>query len=134
MSVAAIKIAQKQLALPDQEYRQLLIGLTGKASSTQLTAEESRRVLHELHRRLATRPKTPTESKLWALWLDLCQYLPEAERNPEYFVGMDNRASGAAIHIVYELAELTPKQAYKAIEALKDRRDFEAAKAAPVPF
>lgn len=79
-SIAAIKIAQKQLGLDDETCRAKNVYLTGKPSTKDMTFEERSRVLTELHR-LGAAP-TPSRrpdgrrkltgkyaGKLQALWI-----------------------------------------------------------------
>ena len=48
--IAKIKIAQKQLGMDDDVYRELLHRMAGKRSCTELTATELARVLREMER------------------------------------------------------------------------------------
>lgn len=129
MSIAAIKIAQKQLGLSDAEYRAILHDVAGVSSATQLDADGDRAVMRRLFamqddRRAATptRAKTPTESKIWKLWYEIKGYLPEPERTVAYLCGFIRRASGnTSIQEGEDIAALTKSEAYHTIEALKRR-------------
>jgi len=143
MSIAAIKIAQKELGLSDAEYRAILRDAAGVASATQLDADGDRAVMRRLYairdeRSAATpnRAKTPTEAKIWAIWYDIKGYLPEPERTVDYLLGIIRRASGnISIKTVEDIAALTPQQAYHTIEALKYRlAQEEQATRKEVPF
>ncbi len=143
MSIAAIKILQKQLALSDAEYRAILREVAGVSSATQLDADGDRAVMRRLYSILDARrpietppPKTPTEAKIWALWYDIQGYLPEPERTVAYLLGFIRRASGnPAIKVATDIATLTKQQAYHTIEALKYRLAQEQQQARKeVPF
>ena len=149
MSLAAIHIAKKELALTDAEYRAILREVAGVDSAKYLDTAGDRAVMARLYalrdeRRGASakRAKTPAERKIWALWLGsdddpgLRFYLPQAERTVAYFLGFVRRASGnQKIGEADDLASLTRKQAYHAIEALKSRIEQEQKNIArEVPF
>ncbi len=134
MSIAAIKIAQKQAKLGDPEYRSLLHRVAGVCSAKELDEQGARRVLAELYRIINDNARidnstpatvierTPAEKKLWKLWYELEKLLPPSMRNPDYFLGMVRRASGVPNLVsLYRLQDLTPHQMYKAIEAMKQR-------------
>lgn len=136
MSIAAIKILQKELRLDDGTYRAILFRVAGVTSATQLSAEGDRAVMRELYSirddraaDLQSRPKTPTESKIWAIWYDIKGYLPDQERTAAYLLGIIRRASGnPVVTTTDDIALLTPRQAYRTIEALKLRRAQEEQK------
>ncbi|GAB3021489.1 phage protein GemA/Gp16 family protein [Bowmanella dokdonensis] len=68
-----IKAAQTQMAMEQEDYQALLVRLTGKASSTRLTAFEAGRVLDEF-RRLGWRPRRRNArqiARIQYLWLRL---------------------------------------------------------------
>ncbi len=149
MSLAAIHIAKKELALTDAEYRTILQQVAGVSSAKYLDTAGDRAVMARLYalrdeRRGAAvkRAKTPAERKIWALWLGsddapgLRFYLPQAERTVAYFLGFVRRASGnQKIWEADDLASLTRKQAYHTIEALKSRLEQEQKNIArEVPF
>ena len=134
MSIAAIKIAQKQAKLADPEYRALLRRVAGVSSAKDLDEQGARRVLAELHHIIAdnaridgSKPaavieRTPAEKKLWAIWYELEKLLPASMRNADYLLGIVRRASGVHDLVsLYRLQDLTPLQMYKTIEALKQR-------------
>lgn len=149
MSLAAIHIAKKELALTDAEYRTILQQVAGVSSAKYLDAAGDRAVMARLYalrdeRRgaAAKRVKTPAERKIWALWLGgendpgLRSYLPQPERTVAYLLGFVRRASGnQKIQEADDLAGLTRKQAYHTIEALKSRLEQERKSIArEVPF
>lgn len=129
MSIAAIKILQKQLGLSDVEYRAILRDVAGVDSATQLDQDGDRTVMRKLYSILdarrpveTARPKTPTEAKIWALWYDIKGYLSEPERTVDYLLGIIRRASGnPTIKEADAIAGLSKVQAYHTIEALKYR-------------
>ena len=149
MSLAAIHIAKKELALTDAEYRAILREVAGVDSAKYLDTAGDRAVMARLYalrdeRRGAAvkRAKTPAERKIWALWLGsdddpgLRFYLPQAERTVAYLLGFVRRASGnQKIWEADDLASLTRKQASQTIEALKSRIEQEQKSIArEVPF
>ena len=149
MSLAAIHIAKKELALTDAEYRTILQQVAGVSSAKYLDAAGDRAVMARLYalwdeRRgaAAKRVKTPAERKIWALWLGgendpgLRSYLPQPERTVAYLLGFVRRASGnQKIQEADDLAGLTRRQAYHTIEALKSRLEQERKSIArEVPF
>ena len=92
---AAIHVLKSKLQLSDDDYRALLVQLTGKASSKGMTATEQQHVrahMQRLAERLGVaqpttrrRPLTreqfdqvkkaasPRERKVWAIWLDMAR-------------------------------------------------------------
>ena len=149
MSLAAIHITKKELGLTEAEYRAILREVAGVESAKYLDESGDRAVMARLYairdeRRQAAkkRVKTPTERKIWRLWLGceknpgLRSYLPQPERTVSYLLGFVRRASGnQKIQEVDDLASLTRKQAYHTIEALKLRLEHEREKVAQeVPF
>lgn len=126
--IRAIKTGQRDLALTDDSYRDLLQRITGKRSAADLDAAERAKVLEEF-RRIGFKPKggkprragnrplvdTPTAKKIRALWLSLWHL--NAVRDPsedalEKFV--------KRIAKVDSLAWLKAQQSHAVIEALKD--------------
>lgn len=149
MSLAAIHILWKELGLTESEYRAILREVAGVDSAKYLDESGDRAVMARLYalrdeRREAAkkRVKTPTERKIWRLWLGceknpgLRSYLPQPERTVAYLLGFVRRASGnAEIMQPEDLARLTRRQAYRTIEALKLRLEHERASVAQeVPF
>lgn len=149
MSLAAIHIAKKELTLTDAEYRAILWEVAGVDSAKHLDATGDRAVMARLYalldeRRGAApkRVKTPTERKIWRLWLGdeddpgLRSYLPQPERTVAYLLGFVRRAAGnQKIQEADDLAGLTRRQAYHTIEALKSRLEQERKSIArEVPF
>lgn len=149
MSLAAIHIAKKELALTDADYRAILREVAGVDSAKYLDAAGDRAVMARLYalrdeRRGAAqkRVKTPTERKIWRLWLGrendpgLRSYLPQPERTVAYLLGFVRRASGnQKIQEADDLAGLTPDQSKNTIEALKGRIEQERKSIArEVPF
>lgn len=149
MSLAAIHILRKELGLTEAEYRAILREVAGVDSAKYLDESGDRAVMARLYalrdeRREAAkkRVKTPTERKIWRLWLGceknpgLRSYLPQPERTASYLLGFVRRASGnAEIMQPEDLARLTRRQAYRTIEALKLRLEHERARVAQeVPF
>lgn len=61
--IAKIKIAQKQLGMDDDVYRELLHRMAGKRSCTELTATELARVLREMER-LGFAPSRPAPERM----------------------------------------------------------------------
>ena len=114
MSLAAIHITKKELGLTESEYRAILREVAGVDSAKYLDESGDRAVMARLYalrdeRRQAAkkRVKTPTERKIWALWLGgddrpgLRNYLPQPERTASYLLGFVRRASGTAATRTY---------------------------------
>lgn len=79
--LAAIHVLKHKLAMSDDDYRALLLHLTGHSSAKALSASEQARVRRHLQKLAepaqATTPDravwdaTPMERKVWALWNQL---------------------------------------------------------------
>ncbi|QXL84101.1 regulatory protein GemA [Comamonas sp. NLF-1-9] len=79
--LAAIHVLKHKLAMSDDDYRALLLHLTGYSSAKALSASEQARVRRHLQKLAepaqATTPDravwdaTPMERKVWALWKQL---------------------------------------------------------------
>ena len=149
MSLAASHILWIERGLTESEYRAILREVAGVDSAKYLDESGDRAVMARLYalrdeRREAAKKRvnTPTERKIWRLWLGceknpgLRSYLPEPERTVSYLLGFVRRASGnAEIMQPEDLARLTRRQAYRTIEALKLRLEHERASVAQeVPF
>lgn len=134
MSLAAIHILKQELRLSDADYRALLRETCGVESAKQLSEEGMREVMKRLQSMRKAPKKTPTEAKIWAIWYDLKGFLPQHERTAAYLLGIVRRASGnEAVQRTADLARLTGREAYRAIEALKLRLEHEQKKM-EVPF
>ena len=123
-SVASIKIAQKEAGLDDSSYRGILYRIAGVGSSTLLDAEQSKRVLSEIRRRIRkpAQDKSPAERKIWAIWYELRRYLPDVERSSEYLIGFAIKANGGHDQCsITRLDQLSARQTQRLIEALKRR-------------
>lgn len=116
--IATIKILQKQAGLGDSQYRALLSRVAGVTSSKDLDAKGAKAVMAALRRMAPAAPKAPTEGKIWALWYDIRQYLPEPERKAAYLFGIAGRVLGREVG---EFSSLAVKDRMKIIEALKSR-------------
>lgn len=114
----AIKILQKQAGLGDAQYRALLHRVAGVSSSKDLDDKGAKAVQAALRRLSRPVAKAPTEGKIWALWYDVRQYLPEAERKSAYLFGFAGRAIGREVG---DFSDLEVKERMKIIEALKGR-------------
>ncbi len=144
MSIKAIHTIKSRLGLSEGDYRALLMRVAGVRSSKQLTGAQDRAVMDALeamrtdrHPRPSTRAKSRAEAKIWALWYAIKPYLPPDERTAAYLMGIVARASGRSGLEPSALALLSGREAYKAIEALKQRLDQEEQKFAKhtgVPF
>lgn len=79
--IQIIKIAQKQLGMDDDSYRDILFALTRKRSSTDLDFAERKKVLDHMEacgfKRTKPQPRNladdPQSKKMRALWLELHQ-------------------------------------------------------------
>jgi hypothetical protein len=118
-ALAAIHVARKQLGLDDETYRAVLVRVTGKASSKDMSERERGQVLDELRRQGFKPSKKALEGrfakKLQALWI------------AAWNLGIvRNRADAALISFVQRQTGIEhvrflhhPEDADKAIEALK---------------
>ena len=129
MSIAAIKIMQKQLNLSDRNYRDLLYNVTGFRSAKSLDEMQQRAVLaamYQLKRDREKQPKTPAEAKAWSLWFELKDYLGSDQQSIKYFAGFVSHIKQVNLtgsHL--SLKTLTPRELHKLIEALKSRIEYE---------
>lgn len=130
MSLAAIHILKKELALSDREYRELLFDSGGVTSAKFLDADGDRAVMAALYTlrdrkraAAASRTKSPAERKIWQLWYQLKVMLPFSEQNVKYLYGIVKKATD--LSDLSDLSELKPGECYKAIEALKLRIAYE---------
>ncbi|MCX5497303.1 regulatory protein GemA [Kaistia dalseonensis] len=133
-SIAIIHVAKKQLQLEDDDYRALLIRVTGKASSRDMSEAERGLVVEEM-RRLGfhlTPPKSrepkvqpaakgaldlggPNATKLRALWISGWNLGVVKDRADTALVAFVKKQTG-----IDHLAWLRdPRDAAKAIEAIK---------------
>ena len=143
MSLAAIHILKKELALSELEYRDVLRREAGVDSAKFLDEDGDRAVMRALYmirdQRIAAereRPKSPEERKVWGLWYELKGYLPEEKRNAAYLAGFAERFGIVKMtggNLSFEHFE--PQEFHKLIEALKMRLSYEQERlAAEVPF
>ena len=130
MSIAAIKIKQKELALTDSEYRDLLEKTAGVRSAKNLTEEQQKKVLSVMYalqkKHTFSKAKTPAESKIWSLWYELKGYLASEQQTTEYLAGIVRNVTSSSINSRFpDFGKLDRKQTYKTIEALKSRIEYE---------
>jgi len=119
--LAMVHIAKKQLGLVDENYRAILVRLTGKDSSRDCSTEDLDRVLGEF-KRLGWAPKAkpnaysdrPYVRKIYALWNEAgrCGAVENASRDA--LRAFTARQTGKAAPEF-----LTPAQANSVSEALK---------------
>lgn len=117
---AALHAAAAKAGLDDESYRAMLVARTGKASAKDLSDGQIRGVLDHLNG--GTRPQaarrrddSATSRKIRALWLSLYQL--GVVRNPsETALAAFVKATAK----VDDLHWLSPRDAYRVIEALKD--------------
>ncbi len=140
MNIAAVKIAQKQAGLADKEYRDILWSIAGVRSAKELDDSSYKRVLARLYSIIAVNNsdfadsydqsvKTPTERKIWQLWYELKPYLNPELQTHKYLIGVVRRVSGCkTMSNLADLKKLSPQEAYKAIEGLKERIKYEEEK------
>ena len=132
MLLAAIHILRHDLGLSETTYRAVLAEF-GVHSSRDLDDAGRRKVYAKL-RRLGT-AKHRVSRYIWVLIGELKGHLAPAERGGEYFCGFIRRAASRDLADLTELDLLTPGEAHKVVEALKQRIDFETKKLAEeVPF
>ena len=122
VSIAAIKIAQKDAGLPDAEYRELLRRIAGVESSTLLTPEQRVKVYVAIKKRSPSAPSSnsPLVSKLFGLFYQLKPTMPPIRNQIAWLLGCVAKAN----HLdapPRSLNDATPQQLVKTIEALKQR-------------
>lgn len=112
--VRAIHAAARKQALGDEARHDLQVGVTGKASLTDMTQVELRQVLARLNRDGGPAPNRPHVSKVRALWWSL------------YWLGVIDSADDKPLDVfvrrqagVDALRFLDHRQAFRVIEALK---------------
>ena len=132
MQLAAIHILRHDLGLAEATYRAVLAEC-GVHSSRELDDAGRRKVYAKL-RRLGT-AKHKTSRYIWVLIGELKGHLSPADRNGAYFRGFIRRACGREIADLTQLDLLTPFEAHKVVEALKQRLAYETDRLAEeVPF
>ena len=145
MNLAAIHIRAKEAGLDDAAYRDLLLQVAGVTSAKELDEDQYLAVMREIWARIhakqrrpkITRPKTKTESKIWAVWYEIGKYIPREEWTAPYLMGFVSRVIHREARSTGDLATLTPAEAHKVIESLKQRLDqeeFEYQQKTGVPF
>lgn len=124
---AAIHALKARLGMSDDDYRSLLLALTGKSSSRDMSQAEKARVRQRLEHlaRLAGLPPRSSqtlrlmdaralERKVWALWRQLCQRGLVQSRHPAALQAWARRQTGCA-----SLRSCTDAQLHTLIESLK---------------
>ncbi|MEA3533705.1 regulatory protein GemA [Rhizobium sp. CC-YZS058] len=131
-SIAAIKVAQKQLGLDDDVYRARLHSITGKTSAKDMTEDERQRVIEDF-RRLGFRPATRRQDgrqkltgkyvpKLQALWIAAYNLGIARERDDSALLAFVKRQTGIDhTRFLHDAAD-----ARRVIEALKGWMEREA--------
>lgn len=130
--ITVIQIARRQLQLTDEDYRAILVRVTGKASSKSCTIAELEAVKADLVRqgfkpvskapaRAGKRPMADNSfaKKCRALWLSLYHLGVVRDPSEAALTAFVKRATGGRVHGVDALQWLSGEQAYSAIEALK---------------
>ena len=122
VSIAAIKIAQKDAGLPDAEYRELLQRIAGVSSSKELTPAQRVMVYVAIKKHTPNAPSanSPLVSKLIAVFHQLKPSLPPIRNDIAWLLGFIAKAN----HLdapPKAFSALTPAQLVKTIEALKRR-------------
>ena len=129
MSVAAIKIMQKELNLSDSGYRELLHNVTGFRSAKLLDEKQCKAVLarmYQLKRECEKQPKTPAEAKAWSLWFELKDYLRSDQQSIKYFAGFVSHIKPVNLNGSHlSLKNFNKAELHKLIEALKARIEYE---------
>lgn len=128
-ALARIHVLKKQAGLADEDYRDLLEGATGKSSAKEMTADERQHVIDKLVLLVggksgqdvrgpskAQRASGPYAKKLQALWMALHDLGVVRDRHDSAMLAFVERQTKLS-HIRF-LRD--PKDAAKAIEALKD--------------
>ena len=123
-TIQKIKIAQRDLNIEDGDYRTLLHRVTGKTSATQLTIDERKAVMREMHRLgFKTKPATGKRSKLQGKYAAKLQALWIAGWNLGLIRNRDDSAMLAFVKRQTKIDHTRflhhQSDAEKAIEALK---------------
>lgn len=124
--LAAIHIAKKQLGLDDETYRDVLVRVTGKASSKEMTDGERARVIAEMNRlgasgftahRNTSRKRLDGRfaAKLQALWISGWHLGVIRDRSDAALLAFVKRQTG----LEHTRFLHYPDDARKAVEALK---------------
>ena len=132
MKIAAIKIEQKKLGLSDLKYRQILNDIAGVDSARFLAPGDIIKVYRKMHNMASANNRTARY--FWVLWKELQAYLDSAERTGAWICGFIRRATSVNLEDLTCLDELAPYDMHKAIEAIKNRIEYEKEKMADVPF
>lgn len=118
-ALKAIHAGRKALGLEDEDYRALLVRVTGKRSAAQLDERQRSAVVTEFRRLgFGTEPSAvtgPFASKLKALWLSAYNLGVAKDRRDSAMVAFVERQTGVAR--VQWLRD--PRDARRAIEGLK---------------
>ena len=122
MQLAAIHILRHDLGLAEATYRAVLAEC-GVHSSRELSDSGRKKVYGKL-RRLGTAHHRVSRY-IWVLIGELKGHLPAADRGGAYFCGFIRRACGREIADLTQLDLLTPFEAHKVVEALKQRLTYE---------
>ena len=134
VSIQAIKIAQRQAELPDDQYRAILTRIAGVSSSKDLSPDQRidvyRSIMRIVRRRgeaknaSSTTPSatqhTPMVRKLYALFYQLLPSLEPIRSRQRWLLGFVAKANNLA-EPPDSLDTAPPSQIFKAIEALKMR-------------
>lgn len=128
--IRLVHIGKRDLALGDDAYRDLLERLTGKRSAKSLGAAQLDKVLTEMKglgfkvqrprvvktpaQRRRHGPRDGQQAFITALWISLAQLGAVHDRNDSAIDAFVKRQTG-----IDKLTWLTPQQAHRVIEALK---------------
>ena len=145
MNLAAIHIRSKEAGLDDAAYRDLLLRVAGVRSAKELDEDQYLAVMREIWtlinaqktQRQTSHKKSPSESKIWALWYAIRVYLPPEEQTASYLMGIVCRVIHRSGLGTDALPDLTAGESHKIIEALKQRleqEEFEFKTKTGVPF
>lgn len=121
--IAKVHLAKKQLAIMDDDYRQMLMDVTGKASCADCTEAELDRLIGHLRKKgFADRIKDgrrpashPVAKKARAMWISLYHLNVVRDPSEKALESFGKRQLG-----VDRLAWADQRQGYRLIEALKD--------------
>jgi len=132
--IAKVKIAQKQLGIDDDLYRDMLVGqFGGRTSATELTIGELEELVASLKAKGARFTKRPPvraggrklasgieAAKMRALWISLYNLGVVRDPSEQALANFARRVSGGRDRGVAALQWLDGGQAVKVVEALKD--------------
>lgn len=141
--LARIHILRKELALPDADYRGILLRGFGVTSAKDLQDEDLSQAIATFEGMTLKRPSLPdpgnhkkSSKKIWVEWYELKPCLDTEKRGVDYLAGIARRHAPGLVVTAGKLDfdAVTPDEAQGIIRALKQANRHAQTKAAEVPF